>query len=138
MHHELLKLNESYFPDRLLRIGTTLSGLIDDYKITDVAYERPCVSGNVGANLNMVVGIVQYIAALHELHVSAYTPASVKKVLTTKGKANKDEVEGGVRTLLNLSDDVIFRTDHESDAVAVALTHLSKLSAPKKVTNNAI
>ena len=53
-----------------------------------------------------------------------YTPSAVKKAATGKGTADKDEVEAGVRAKLKLADDFVFRTDDESDSVAVGLAYL--------------
>lgn len=54
------------------------------------------------------------------------TPTEVKKVVGGHGKADKAEVEAGVRKLLGLAEDYVFRTDDESDAVAIGLTYLIK------------
>ncbi|UUT18426.1 crossover junction endodeoxyribonuclease RuvC [Bacillus velezensis] len=52
------------------------------------------------------------------------TPTTVKKDVTGKGSASKDEVEAGVRRILSLPADFTFRTDDESDAVAIGLSYL--------------
>ncbi|WP_053070356.1 crossover junction endodeoxyribonuclease RuvC [Alkalihalobacillus pseudalcaliphilus] len=51
-------------------------------------------------------------------------PSEVKKAATGSGTASKEEVEIGVRKWLGLSDDYVFETDDESDAVAVGLAWL--------------
>ncbi|APP15617.1 hypothetical protein BS467_07660 [Bacillus altitudinis] len=51
-------------------------------------------------------------------------PTTVKRDVTGKGSATKDEVEAGVRRILALPDDFTFRTDDESDAVAIGLSYL--------------
>ncbi|SER88098.1 crossover junction endodeoxyribonuclease RuvC [Psychrobacillus sp. OK032] len=53
-----------------------------------------------------------------------FTPSAVKKAATGKGTADKDEVEAGVRERLKLPDDFTFKTDDESDAVAIAIAYL--------------
>jgi len=59
------------------------------------------------------------------LRVNAEINAStVKKTIGGHGKADKAEVAAGVRRILGLSDDFIFATDDESDAVAIGLTYL--------------
>lgn len=55
-----------------------------------------------------------------------FSPSAVKKAATGNGKADKTEVEAGVRKRLRLADDFTFKTDDESDAVAVALAYLLK------------
>jgi len=51
-------------------------------------------------------------------------PTSVKRDVAGKGSASKDEVEAGVRRILSLPDEFTFRTDDESDAVAIGLSYL--------------
>lgn len=53
-----------------------------------------------------------------------FSPSAVKKSATGNGKADKDEVEAGVRAKLKLTDDFTFKTDDESDAVAIAIAYL--------------
>jgi len=55
-----------------------------------------------------------------------FSPSAVKKAATGNGKADKDEVEAGVRERLKLADDFTFKTDDESDAVAVGLAYLTE------------
>ena len=55
-----------------------------------------------------------------------FSPSAVKKAATGNGKADKAEVEAGVRTILKLPDDFVFRTDDESDATAIAITYLQR------------
>ncbi|WGD77741.1 crossover junction endodeoxyribonuclease RuvC [Bacillus subtilis] len=52
------------------------------------------------------------------------TPKTVKKDITGNGSASKDEVEAGVRRMLALPDEFTFRTDDESDAVAIGLSYM--------------
>lgn len=55
-----------------------------------------------------------------------FSPSAVKKAATGSGKADKDEVEAGVRKRLSLADDYVFKSDDGSDAVAVGLAYLIK------------
>lgn len=57
------------------------------------------------------------------------TPTTVKKVVAGSGKAQKDEVEAGVRRLLALDDDFKFNNNSggdASDAAAIGLAWLSE------------
>jgi len=47
--------------------------------------------------------------------------SAIKKATAGKGGASKEEVADGVRRILN--EDIAFKSDDESDAVAVALTY---------------
>ncbi|GAK00882.1 hypothetical protein JCM19055_4004 [Geomicrobium sp. JCM 19055] len=63
--------------------------------------------------------------AIHKLYenevdtIVEITPTTVKKAITGNGKAKKDQV---ARDLKNFVGDIEYKTDDESDAVAVALT----------------
>lgn len=50
--------------------------------------------------------------------------STVKRLIGGRGKADKDEVEVGVRRLLRLPADYVFATDDESDAAAIVLAWL--------------
>lgn len=57
------------------------------------------------------------------------TPTTVKKAASGNGRAQKDEVEAGVRRLLQLDDAYVFPNNSggdASDAVAIALAWLSE------------
>lgn len=60
-----------------------------------------------------------------ELNLVEYPASTIKKYVTGKGKANKEEVEESIRKILGLQD-YEFASDDESDAIAVALTFLFK------------
>lgn len=55
-----------------------------------------------------------------------FSPSAVKKAATGNGKADKAEVEAGVRLKLKLAEDFAFATDDESDAVAIAIAYLQR------------
>lgn len=54
------------------------------------------------------------------------TPSAVKLAAAGNGKADKAEVEAGVRRILKLPADFAFATDDESDAVAIAIAYLKR------------
>ena len=56
-----------------------------------------------------------------EFNVKPITPSSVKKTLTGRGKAEKDEVADVTRKLTGYEGE--YATDDESDAVAIALAY---------------
>lgn len=52
--------------------------------------------------------------------------SQIKTMIGGKGNANKDDVAAGVRRILKLPKNYKFKSDDESDAVAVALTYAIK------------
>ena len=67
-------------------------------------------------------GVAVLSAAESGLEVRGYEPALVKRAVAGSGRADKDQVRNMVKILLCLPD--LPETDHEADALALALTHL--------------
>lgn len=74
------------------------------------------------AAVDMALGRYGYVIDA----TNEFTPSAVKKAATGNGKADKAEVEAGVRSILKLTDDFVFRTDDESDSAAIAITYLQR------------
>lgn len=53
-----------------------------------------------------------------------FTPSTVKKTVTGKGTADKIEVERGVRDILNVPSNFLFKSDDASDAAAIGIVYL--------------
>jgi crossover junction endodeoxyribonuclease RuvC len=82
----------------------------------------------VTQSLFKVVGISDICAVIngHDL-IHEYAPTTVKKTISGTGKGSKEDV---ARCLaLYVGTDIDYKTDDESDAVAVGLTHLIKKKA---------
>lgn len=71
-----------------------------------------------------VVGVVDFF--LRDYDIEEISPTTVKKHVAGSGKAKKDEVEAGVRKILDLDESYKFSSDDASDAVGVVLTYLYK------------
>lgn len=75
-----------------------------------------------------VVGISDLCAVNNGFDtVHEVTPTTVKKVVTGRGKAPKEDVATAVSTYI--STNINFKTDDESDAVAVGVTYLKQKKA---------
>lgn len=66
-------------------------------------------------------GVAVLSAAEQGLDVTGYEPALVKRAVAGSGRADKEQVRTMVRVLLALREPPA--TDHESDALALAITH---------------
>ena len=71
-------------------------------------------------------GVAVLSAAEHGLDVRGYEPALVKRAVAGTGRADKEQVRAMVRVLLALPEAA--KTDHESDALALAITHAHHLA----------
>ena len=76
--------------------------------------------------LYSVVGIVELVMYCNGLSITkSYAPTSVKKQITGKGKASKQEVMEEVRQFLVSSQGgYAFQSEDTSDALAVAISYL--------------
>ena len=78
------------------------------------------------AILAKVHGVVDLL--FNEKTIHEYPAVTIKRLIANDGKAKKNEVEEAVRDVLAEHGiiDIEFKTDDESDAVAVALTYLAE------------
>ena len=66
-------------------------------------------------------GVVLLAAAQNNLPVFSYTPLQIKQAVTGYGRAEKNQVQQMVKSILKLK--IIPLPDDAADALAVALTH---------------
>ena len=105
--------------DKIKRIAAHLLRLKMDYDIDVVVRESGFVRHNRTTKiLERVVGATMLTLGGEILEIP---PTSIKKTVAGSGKATKQEVEVAVRSLLSLPKDFKFKSDDESDAMAVAL-----------------
>lgn len=111
--------------DRLKHIYTHFSNIITTCKITDLIYERPVFNrGASGAGVMNAEGVLILLAGQYNLNLHSYAATEVKKEISGSGKSDKQGVDDAVCKFLNLQ--LRFKADHESDAVAIAITHFLK------------
>lgn len=90
--------------------------------LDELAMEGPLTGSRVThVEVHEVRGVLRYWADCHRLPLTAYHPATVKRVVAGHGLATKAAVAHVVRYVFDLPR---LPTDHVSDALAVALTHL--------------
>lgn len=108
---------------RLEKIYKETEGIIKKYKVTEMAYETLFFFKNAKSLIKVAeaIGVIKLCGKRCGLEVFGYTPLQVKMALAGYGRAEKEQVETMVRTLLNLTEPI--SPSHASDAVAVALTH---------------
>jgi crossover junction endodeoxyribonuclease RuvC len=107
---------------RLWHIFTALGEIIEEYRPTVVAVEGAFFGKNARSALKLgqARGIALLAAAERELTVFEYAPATVKRAVTGRGGATKEQVQSMVRHLCALGRPP--RLD-ASDALALAITH---------------
>lgn len=108
---------------RLLKLHKSLNLLIQKY--------HPAVSSlenlffNTNAKTALIVGqargVIQLALTQNNIPITEYTPLQVKMALTGYGRADKNQIQQMVKTILKLPK--ILTPDDVSDAAAIALTH---------------
>jgi crossover junction endodeoxyribonuclease RuvC len=108
--------------ERLNIIYTFFNNLIQSQNFETLIYEQPIFNrGKSGADVVKAEGVLLLLAGINNLNCFSYTAPNVKKTIAHFGRADKQQVEDAVCEYLNLK--LTFSTDHESDAVAIGLTH---------------
>lgn len=119
---------------RLNIIGERLLDIYDMYDVDYVVREQGIMRHiNATKVLFKVVGMVEYVIYQKKpVEMPEIGITTAKKFITGSGRAEKSEMEIGVRNILNIDDPDYFKTsrgrlqDDIVDAVALALTHFSK------------
>lgn len=109
-----------------LRLRTIYEGvvaLIEEHAPDAVVLEECFVGADARTALSVgqARGAVLVAAALAGLECAEYAPARVKQTVCGYGRAEKDQVQRMVKTILHL--DVLPSPTHAADALAVAICH---------------
>jgi crossover junction endodeoxyribonuclease RuvC len=111
-------------------LGTGIEALTDAVQrwtrrvfdnVDHVAWEGPIYGARSRVEPHEVRGVLRACCLATEKPHSQYSPALVKQTLTGNGRASKAAVAHAVRALFDLPR---LPTNHVSDALAVAVTHL--------------
>jgi crossover junction endodeoxyribonuclease RuvC len=111
-------------PRRLSRIFTALGEIIATHQPDEVAIEDVFYALNVKSALKLgqVRGVAMLAASAAGLEVAEYSPLTIKASVVGYGRAEKQQVQHMVTTLLALS--VPPEPMDASDALAIAICHL--------------
>lgn len=119
------KQSESHH-QKLNRQSDVLAGIIEKY--TCKGYELIVVKEQLLFRPPRTAAILAKVHGVVDLLVDdiiEYYPSTVKKDVSGNGRANKQEVADAVCKHLGMTEEELaFKSDDESDAIAVALTYL--------------
>jgi crossover junction endodeoxyribonuclease RuvC len=109
--------------DRLDTIFEELSALIDKNKPDHIAVEELFFAANskTAIAVGQARGVILLAGKKKGLLVAEYTPLEVKMALTGYGRADKNQIQQMVKSLLGLSE--IPKPDDAADALAIAMCH---------------
>ncbi len=132
LKYDIVRNNGStLLPMRLKAIYTALEDVIDRYHPDEFAIETAFYGKNAQSALKLghARGIAILSAVLKEIPTTEYSPREVKKAVVGNGTASKEQVQFMVRTLLKMKETPRFFD--ATDALAVALCHYHRISAPR-------
>jgi crossover junction endodeoxyribonuclease RuvC len=117
-------------PNRLKEIYQRLLKVIERTKPDVAAFESTFYSKNAQSLLKLAHARASAIlaAAMKDIPIAEYSPKEVKKSVTGKGSASKEQVQFMVKTLLNIKETPEFYD--VTDALAVAICHSLKSEIP--------
>lgn len=110
--------------NRLLKIYSHLTAIIDEFRPTDASMETLFFAKNVTSALNVsqARGVCTLCLAQHNINIGEYQPNQIKQAVTGTTKADKELVQNYVKILLGLK--TVPKPDHAADALAGAITHI--------------
>lgn len=116
--------------EKLKTIYVKLQELIKVYHPTELAIEAPFFGKNVQSMLKLgrAQGVAIAAAITQDLEVTEYAPKKIKKSVTGKGGASKEQVAAMIQSILGLNLEGI--SLDASDAIATALCHYYQKGNP--------
>lgn len=117
----LTKLGEHNL--RLKKIFERTLQLVDDFKVDEMAIEAPFYGKNVQSMLKLgrAQGVAMAAALVRNIPVQEYLPKKIKKAITGKGGASKEQVAAMLKLIVNYEDSPKYLD--ASDGLAVAVCH---------------
>lgn len=109
--------------ERLAMLEKGIKQIIDKFKPDEIAVEELFFAKNVktGIAVAHARGVILLTAIKECGKIFEYTPLQIKQALTGYGRAEKNQIQQMVKTMLSLKS--IPRPDDAADALAVALCH---------------
>ena len=111
------------FPARLRTIFDRLNEIVRQHRPDAMVVESVFHASNVKSALTLghVRGVLLLVAELNGLELVEFSPLEVKKSVVGYGRADKQQVQAMVKTLLGLGETP--QPHDASDALALALCH---------------
>lgn len=120
---------------RLKRIFERTLQLIDDFKVDEMAIEAPFYGKNVQSMLKLgrAQGVAMAASLYRDVPVVEYLPKKVKKAITGKGAASKEQVASMLKSIVPYQDSPKYLD--ATDGLAVAVCHFFQGNTLKNKTS---
>jgi crossover junction endodeoxyribonuclease RuvC len=108
---------------RLKKIFERTLSLIDEFKVDEMAIEAPFYGKNAQSMLKLgrAQGVAMAASLVREIPVKEYMPKKIKKAITGKGAASKEQVAAMVKSIVTYQETPKYLD--ATDALAVAICH---------------
>ena len=128
----LKKIKDPYL--KLQKIFEKSIAIIDHYHPDEVALEAPFFGKNVQSMLKLgrAQGVAMAAALQREIPVTEYAPLKIKKSITGRGSASKEQVAGMLMQMLNLNEMPKYLDATDGLAAAVCHALQNGISGSKK------
>lgn len=115
---------------RLKNIHGELTNIIGRFQPDEFAIESAFYGKNAQSALKLghARGVCILAAVEHEIPTTEYSPREIKKAVVGNGSGSKEQVQYMVKSMLSLADPKMLHD--ASDALAVAICHLHRLTTP--------
>ena len=110
-------------PDRLEALYNGLREIIEEYRPEEASIEKLFFNTNTttAINVGQARGVAILACVKGGLKVGEYTPHEIKQAQVGYGRADKQQVQFMVKTMLNLPE--VPKPDDTADALAAAICH---------------
>jgi len=108
-------------PQRLENLYKDLTTIIKKYKPKQIGVEELFFAKNAKTAITVshARGVILLVAKQAKAEIREFTPLQIKQALTGYGRAEKNQIQQMVKTILNL--DKIPKPDDAADALAIAI-----------------
>ncbi|MEQ8908233.1 MAG: crossover junction endodeoxyribonuclease RuvC [Vicingaceae bacterium] len=108
---------------RLKKIFERTLNLIDEYKVDQMAVEAPFYGKNAQSMLKLgrAQGVAMAASLVREVPVTEYMPKKIKKAITGKGAASKEQVAAMLKSIVPYKESPKYLD--ATDGLAVAICH---------------
>lgn len=116
-----------HLPERLDMLYESMTKLIEGFYPTTIAFEELFFAKNVKTAIDVAQARGALVAAAYSKvkDLYEYTPLQVKQAVVGYGRAEKQQVQMMIKTLLCLKDSP--RPDDAADACAIAICHAQNI-----------
>lgn len=113
------------YGNRLEYIFDSFQSIIEKYKPSEAGMETLYFAKNVSSAMAVAEarGVITLCLSKNCILLGEYTPLVIKQSITGHAKAEKSLVQDYLKMLLGLQESIT--SDHASDAVAAAITHIN-------------